>query len=214
MLPRRTLKWLACCLPTCIAAIAATGAGAAPIRVVTFTGLPKATAEWIEDGIRVQGVAIGFDATPGVAHLEACCTEFADRLDITTGSLFRPISLKLDPIESGFCEDPSDPSCGHDDPMPYIRISAFKGSVPVAWTTFYVPGSTPTMTLSLVDVLGPIEVDLLGIQALSFQGSRSRFEIDDVTLELVPEPSTAALLVPGLVALAMRRRRARLRAAR
>ena len=40
----------------------------------------------------------------------------------------------------------ADPSCGHDDPMPYIRISAFKDDVPVAWTTFYVPGSTPMMT--------------------------------------------------------------------
>ena len=52
----------------------------------------------------------------------------------------------------------------------------------------------------------------LRIEAISFDDSEGHFNIDDVTLDAVPEPSAAVLLAGGLVGMAVRWRRSGIRA--
>jgi hypothetical protein len=190
--------------------------------LMTFDALPldprQGATTWVEDGITAtsgDGLNILAFITPGAARLDSL--GWNSRIDFTTGGTFSVDGLMLRPLGSSFCAAPCDGT--FDDPFPYISINGYMNDVLVGSLDFwrplasapelFIPSFGPIDRLSIATVGGlfglPGVVDGLCVNS----SGCGHLSIDSVSLTSVPEPETLLLLLPGVLAVLIGKRRKR-----
>jgi PEP-CTERM motif-containing protein len=192
---------------------------------------------YVEDGITATyaGTLNGFAATVsgipgGIAGFNALYPS-TDALfaNFTTGALFEPVSVDLRPRGSDYCATGgfSKPvliiqpmlvcqDSTFDDPITYISFSGLLDGVVISTLNLYMPHSDEFSTISLgnLGVIDTLRIRTLGYFDLGLTGACGpgstgcgRFDIDNLTVQSVPEPGTLLLLSSALAGAALLRRK-------
>lgn len=192
------------------------------VQTMTFsTGLGEFDSpigSYTEDGITATGT-VGPWGQAGTAHFDRLFTRFDSQMDFTTGSLFTPLSVMVQPLGANYCASCSGvfASGPLDDVLPYIWVSGYRSGSLVSTAGFYMAPSDTYDLLSL-SFLGEIDMLRIGVKNFMDLGLAGgcgepcgSMNIDDLMLTTsVPEPGTIALFAVALLGLEIGRRRARM----
>ncbi|MSO54628.1 MAG: hypothetical protein EXQ90_05830 [Rhodospirillales bacterium] len=185
--------------------------GAAPTAqaaVMSFSGIGDGCPgipndPYTESGITARGTSDGLSSwtRPGSAHLDTGGSTCPSGVEFTTGGLFDAISAEIFPLTpTAYCSE-AGTECS--DPYENVLWQGFVGGVVVASDQFWMGDGPSTYAFGdafrgldklVVRILLP---NVATVGGWCFDSPCSHFDLDNVTLALLPAPMISPMRPPA-----------------